>query len=206
MAPSVKNRFTELRARIAKNTNREELRKEARGKLQEWSIRFLARVRANAPDGSKWNDPDEVFDKRQKFPMEISPRPSLRQHGMTLDSAWQDPLIDFRGSTGNTIRGSVTIENVSPQIRWLMEGTVPHNIGKIPVSPDTPRLYFWHFLSAETDDEDESVNGVERYPHGISHPGTMPSTFMQKTHRQMRPEIRKIFETMSQDKIEGLFD
>lgn len=137
------DRFNVLSRRIQEYVNRNRLKRKLKDVAEDFSQFALLRLRAASPDGSKWEDPPNVFALRQTFKAQRSPRPSLRQHGITLDQGWRVPKFDFRGSTRDVLRGSINIFNDAPQSEWVLEGVDKNYYIHRPNLDD--KLWFYHF-------------------------------------------------------------
>jgi hypothetical protein len=188
---SVINRFSELRTRIKESTNRDEIKKSLRSETIEFGYRFLAKLKATAPSGEQWTDPDEVFDKRKIFSAIRSPRPSLRQHGITLEQGWQDPKVDFRGSSSNRLNMSLVIQNLAPQAKFVSEGT-QNDLGIYPGS-DAKKLYFWHFREK-----------VEAFAAAVGHYGIDPNPFIRHAHEAMQPDFQRLINQIISNRLDKI--
>lgn len=143
--PILVDRFAVLTRRIEEFVNRKRLQRRLREVAQDFTSLALLRLRAASPDGSKWNDPPELFAKRRIFYALHDPRPSLRQHGITLEEGWRVPKFDFRGSTRDVLRGSISIFNDAPQIQWVLDGVNKRYVIERNSSTLSDKLSFYSF-------------------------------------------------------------
>lgn len=128
---------------------------------------ILTRLMNAAPDGSRWTEPGEEFWSREA-------RPSLRQHGVTLETGWLDPDIDRIVENGNP-GASFSIKTRAPHLKWIVDDMPSHSI---PRSGHTP-LSFWWFQY-----------GYPAFFTRITHPGTKKNDFPQEVMENSVPIIK----------------
>lgn len=134
--------------------------------LAQQMLRNLAQ---EAPKGDRWEEEAYPGTKAGE-PIVISHgRPSIRLHGIMLESGWGEPDI-------NRIPGGVEFEigSDAPQIIFLLEGSDPH-----PISGN-PLLSFWHLGSGQ-------AMVMHQLPH--DHPGHPPSNFVNIAEAKLKPDI-----------------
>lgn len=169
--------------------SRERIKRAIRGSSEKFQSSLLKELRDRSPDGSKWNDPNNVFQNRQRFLAESSPRPSLRKFGVTIKEGWIKPRIDFIGSTKTTVRSSINFLNRAPHIQWNIDGV--DKTYTIPGSVLEYRLYFFW-----------NKQGRIVAPKEITHKGFRANPFVDNIMR----ESERARNEFTQDYVERLIN
>lgn len=130
---------------------------------------MLRNLVGEAPEGSRWEEPSYEGTSARE-PIIISHgRPSMRLHGMMLESGWGQPEVD-EISDG----AKFEIRSNAPQIVFLLDGSDRH-----PMSGN-PLLSFWHFGSGQ-------AMVMSALPN--DHPGHEPSDFVEVSHEKLQPDV-----------------
>lgn len=118
------NRLDELQQAIIESTDIKILDPDIRRELKQFGEDMKAKILLASPDGSNWTDPTDVFRFRRYFPKLGSPRPSLRQHGITFKEGIQTPIITPGSGVKNKFYGNygVEIPSTAPHAQVVIDG------------------------------------------------------------------------------------
>lgn len=171
------------------NRHRQEAMRPAAIRGQEV---MLYRMRELAPKGQyepSWPTPQGSVNHG---------RPSIRQHGMTLDSGWTQEMET------TTHGASFTIYNRAPHAQWVIQGTPRHTM--------VSRLFAWWWGSPL---QSQHPSGVGWHPlrgdppgpyHAtqIDHPGAAANLFVQRSAMQNRPIMTELLRESQRRLIEPI--
>lgn len=178
---SIRDRFKQLRDAILRIFQGGESKRDLRREAIEYGMYMRTRLQANAPDGSKWVEPRAVFQKRERFPVQRSARPSLRQHGITLADSFALPELGSETNlSGQNPTVEVEITSSAPHAQVVIEGASPHII---PSNIGLRKLFFYSHR-----------DGAVRFMAGVSHKGHQRNPFVEETMLKERSTTEKRFD------------
>lgn len=177
----VENRIPELIQvlnRINSAQHRREATREPARRMMESSSILLRRFAPHGQVEPGWSTPHGSTEHS---------RPSMRQHGTTLEMGWRNRMENF-GAPGGT---GFVIENVAPHVLHVIYGTRRHFI------PASPRLAFWWGDYSSSGDAgwgpyQGDPQGPFVFDVGVNHPGARPNNFVERAVNASRPRMRAL--------------
>lgn len=140
MPVNFKNRIDILTTRIQNITRKERsnVRESLRDNASRIAFRAFQEMRARTPEPQ---DDSTTFAYRQigwskygeqDYLKSPSQYVAERNFGITLRQGWQEPIPDFRGSTGTTINLNINFSNIAPHARLVLLGEYTKSSWSIP--------------------------------------------------------------------------
>ena len=120
------NRFEELAAALRLMASPGHIQTALRPIAERSGDIATAELKKNAPDGSRWTEPDYTVTRRSGTTFTTSHgRPSIRLKLGILADQWGEPDIE-------NIEGGVsfTVMSAAPQMDWLLRDLEPYTISK----------------------------------------------------------------------------
>lgn len=173
MSLTVINRVAELRNALYKTSEYRHRQDVMHDKAIRGVETMLFFTRREAPKGSvepSWATPRGTINHG---------RPSIRQHGITLDASM------VQGVERTTNGAAFMITSNAPHAFWQIYGTPPH-----PIS-GRPLLAFWWGSPLRWSPYRGGKPGAYHFP-SVSHPGTPPNNFPLRAAIQNRPTMLQL--------------
>lgn len=178
MSLKVENRIPEMIGVLTRVNSPQNRREALRGPART-GLEYVSRIlRRNAPEGQ-----DEPSFAGARGIVDHG-RPSIRQHGETLEMGWRNPRIENFGPGL-----SFVIENWAPHVLHVIYGTRGHFI----FAPTHETLtFYWDDYSSDMEGGWGPYQGG--YPGKysftrVNHPGARKNDFVQISTREARPRM-----------------
>ncbi len=143
--PITQNNVDDLRNAIVGSADIRVLNSDIRREIIDVGRFLKSKIEDNSPDGSKWEDPPDVFKMREIFMAEASPRPSLRQHGKTFIEGILDPEIEDSYTSAQRAKYVLVIPSDAPHAEVVVEGRRTANPA---MARRVYLLLFWSFANS----------------------------------------------------------
>lgn len=168
----ISNRIEDLVAVLSKIGSTPEQQKIATEEAETLGQRMLSLLMDNAPVGRV--EPNYTVGAGGLSGTISHGRPSIRLHGMTLGSGWQQPEIKpiDAGAT-------FSIGSIAPHMKILLAGSPKHSYS------GNPFLSFWHFKATGSDFSDRA-----KVRANINHPGFPRTDFVELSHTKLQTPAR----------------